>query len=47
MQDDFVFRRFLEVFDGSRRKRGRFQEVFRQGKGGAEFPEFPETPIFR
>ena len=47
MQDDLVFRWFLEVFGGSRRERGKFQEVFRQGKGGAAFPEFPKTRIFR
>ena len=27
MQDDFVFRGFLEVFGGSRRERGKFQEI--------------------
>ncbi len=47
MQDDLFFRGFLEAFGGSRRMRGRFQEVFRQGKGGAAFPEFPKTPVFR
>ena len=47
MQDDFVFRWFLEVFGRSRMEWGKFHEVFRQGKGGAAFPEFPQTPIFR
>ena len=47
MQDDFVFRWFLEVFGRSRKERGKFQEVFCQGKGGAAFPEFPKTQIFR
>ena len=47
MQDDLVFRGSSEVFGGSRMERERFPEVFRQGKGGAAFPEFPKTPIFR
>ena len=47
MQDDFVFGRSLEVLEGPRRERNEFQEVFRQGKGGAAFPEFPQTPVFR
>ena len=47
MQDYLFFRWPLEVFEGSRKEQGRFQEVFRQGKTGAAFPEFPKSLIFR
>ena len=47
MQDDLVFRKCLEVFGGSRRERNELQEVFRQGKMGAAFSEFPKTQISR
>jgi hypothetical protein len=47
MQDYLFFRWLLEVFEGSRKEQGRFQEVFRQGKRGAAFPEFPKSLIFR
>jgi hypothetical protein len=47
MQDYLFFRWFLEVFEGSRKEQERFQEVFRQGKTGAAFPEFPKSLIFR
>ena len=42
MQDDFVFRWFLQVFGGSRRERERFQEIFRRGKGAQRFQNFPK-----
>jgi hypothetical protein len=47
MQDGLICGVSSEVFGGSRRERERFQEVFRQGTGGAAFPEFPKTTAFR
>ena len=46
MQDDLVFRRFFEVLGWSRRKRGKFQEVFRRGKGAQRFRNFPKHRYF-